>query len=137
MIFLPGVCFFCPRGFFGDFDDVWVRCLITLDFGYFRLFRGCFRLFRGCFRPKKNKTNVGILSEYLKILIKRMFARDFCFRLRLIFGIRLKFKPFRRCRYSRIRHYSLKIDRRSSETLRRTTLSFLHLCRVLVSKIPR
>ena len=48
--------FFCPRWFFGDFDDVWVRCLITLDLGYFRLcrdFHRCFRLFRGCFGLKK------------------------------------------------------------------------------------
>ena len=54
--------FFCLRWFFGDFDDVWVRCLITLYLGYFRLFRDfhrCFRLFRGCFSPKKNNKKNG------------------------------------------------------------------------------
>ena len=67
--------FFLPDCVFSDFDDVWLRCPLTLriycwyivdnsvkevycftwksHFGCFRLFRGCFRPFRGCFRPKK------------------------------------------------------------------------------------
>lgn len=90
-------------------------------FGCFRLFRGCFRPFRGCFRPKKNIKNKNknkkqrtsptehffspgsstrILSEYLKIWIKSLSAWVFSFRRRLIFEVRLKFRPFGRYRYN-------------------------------------
>ena len=43
-----------------------------------------------------------ILSEYLKIWIKSLSAWVFSFRRRLIFEVRLKFRPFARYRYIHI-----------------------------------
>ena len=100
-------------------------------FGCFRLFRGCFRPFRGCFRPKKKHiikkrrtsptehffspgSSTRILSEYLKIWIKSLSAWVFSFRRRLIFEVRLKFRPFGRYRYSNKEFWSVSTHLRVS-----------------------